>query len=754
MPLAEWMARTVRAGDGKRAGSTVRGSGAEAFHVPSGGGPCIHTAMGWLVAISATSIALAWFWALPTRGGLPSVDLYFLFYPAYFRFGSELRAGRFPIWNDDLGMGINELADSQFGFLYPPNLLFTVLPTDVGIEVQTWLHMVLASLGVWVLCRREGLSRAACATAATAIASSTQVFYLSNWTTMLATYAWAPLVFAAARSLSRNPGGRSALALAIVLGLQISAGYLQFSLFTIALLPCFLWPSHSVGLRGLREIVPLSMGAVALSFCLAAAGLLPALDAVEGSWRAPENLPRWFYDLHPFDLETYREGIRQSGLGDAPMPYFGVVVFSLGLAGLLSGRVARSFRVRLAVLVSIAFVLSLGARTPLFPLLWDLPFGNTLSNPHKWVYFVGLGLLLLAAVGVDAVGEGLAGARRAFWVAGSLALLVYLPLSPVFQFLGGALLLVLGSGVPAGWLLPCIPMLLLLEVLSGHVDRPTRPVDSVAYFERYADVYEDLRARPPEGRLFVLAPPFSYSPRYGEMVGVSQITTNGTFLSVRLERYMAATRRAFVEGRREDAVALLRAIGSRYVLVGRGPRPGLVKSGFQTVARGRHGRILEDRLARPRAFLAEDVDIVPREQVLERLGEVDAEVGPLVVLESEDGPLTADPGTPGEARVVFSSPDEVRVAVRTDAPGVLVLLDAFSREWHASIAGRLLRQRPANYVGRAVEIPAGEHVVVFRFRPVAFWIGSVVSCLAILVWLFLWRGSARRHSARWTPAAE
>ncbi|MFN2297525.1 MAG: hypothetical protein ACK2UB_01660, partial [Anaerolineales bacterium] len=35
-----------------------------------------------------------------------------------------------------------------------------------------------------------------------------------------------------------------------------------------------------------------------------------------------------------------------------------------------------------------------------------------------------------------------------------------------------------------------------------------------------------------------------------------------------------------------------------------------------------------------------------------------------------------------------------------------------------------------DYAFRAVRVPAGGHVVEFRYTPLAFWLGAVLSCLA------------------------
>jgi uncharacterized membrane protein YfhO len=85
--------------------------------------------------------------------------------------------------------------------------------------------------------------------------------------------------------------------------------------------------------------------------------------------------------------------------------------------------------------------------------------------------------------------------------------------------------------------------------------------------------------------------------------------------------------------------------------------------------------------------------------------------------------------------------DAVTIAVETDRPGYLVLSDAYYPGWQATVDGQPETIRRANYAFRAVYVPAGEHIVQFRFDPVIWKIGvGVTGCtlLALLIWL-IWR---------------
>lgn len=702
-----------------------------------------------LVGAAVTAVAWLWMAQLAPRSGFYSVDLYFLFYPAHFRFGEELARGHLPVWNPDLGLGINELADSQFGFLYPPNLLFALLPTALAIDVLAWLHFALAATATYLLCVACGLSAASAAVAAVAVVSGRTLHALGGWTTMLATFAWCPAAFLAARRLGDAPGLARASVLAVVLALQLLAGYLQFSLYTVALLPLFLWPAPAAGDRR-TAVAARALGWTALAAVvalgLAAVGVLPALDAVAGSVRDRANIPEWFYELTPVRIADYPRGLAAPEL-DARLPAYAGIVVPLLAAGAIVARGATDrLRVPALVLTCASLVLSLGKQTPIYPLLWKLPVGHLLTHPHKWVFFFSLGVALLAAVGTEAVRRAPTPAERIAWLVLGVALLALVPFATLLR-VAGAILLALLLFVPArarAALVVALPLVAVVATLPAYRLRAQRPSDNLNYFARYDDAYRWLAGRQDAGRTFVLTPDLTGSPRQGEIARVAQVTTNGTFLTDRLDRFMKATRAAAAASDVTGTTVLLRAAGARFVLTGRDKLGWLADAGLERVFTGQNADVWEDVRALPRAYLARRAHVVPADEVLVTLADPTIVDARAVVLESEDGPLAsgARNDAPGTARIVASTPDLVRVAVEAPAPAVLVLLDAWSHEWQASIDGADVPTRNANGVARAVEVPAGTHEVAFRFVPRALHVGaalSAASAAALLAALLLVR---------------
>lgn len=79
--------------------------------------------------------------------------------------------------------------------------------------------------------------------------------------------------------------------------------------------------------------------------------------------------------------------------------------------------------------------------------------------------------------------------------------------------------------------------------------------------------------------------------------------------------------------------------------------------------------------------------------------------------------------------------------------------DTYYPGWHATIDGRPAHIYRANFLFRAVCVPAGEHVVEFAFTPPGFRIGLAISILSMAgaALVLVPRGAllaARRHTAR------
>jgi uncharacterized membrane protein YfhO len=98
------------------------------------------------------------------------------------------------------------------------------------------------------------------------------------------------------------------------------------------------------------------------------------------------------------------------------------------------------------------------------------------------------------------------------------------------------------------------------------------------------------------------------------------------------------------------------------------------------------------------------------------------------------GPFTAGEPSPNEqVEIISYRPEQVEITTKLDSPGWLVLTDAFYPGWQAAIDGQAADILQVNIMFRAVEVPAGEHRVVFEYRPRSFIAGMWISAAALVL---------------------
>lgn len=144
--------------------------------------------------------------------------------------------------------------------------------------------------------------------------------------------------------------------------------------------------------------------------------------------------------------------------------------------------------------------------------------------------------------------------------------------------------------------------------------------------------------------------------------------------------------------------------------------------------------VLENTRALPRAWLVSKVESAGSEEIVRRIRgesafEFDPRVTALVDAESELVPVV-DGGAPSpgdEVRIVSHRPNEIIFDTRNAAPAFLVVSEIDYRGWSAFVDGKPTPIHKTNYLLRGVSLPAGNHRVVMRYRPVAAMRGAAVS---------------------------
>jgi hypothetical protein len=145
-------------------------------------------------------------------------------------------------------------------------------------------------------------------------------------------------------------------------------------------------------------------------------------------------------------------------------------------------------------------------------------------------------------------------------------------------------------------------------------------------------------------------------------------------------------------------------------------------------------KVYENEAVLPRAFAVQSARVAAGDEAaLEMLRDPAFDPAREVVL--ADGRPLAPGGQVAQAEIVAYNAEEVRLEVALDAPGYVVLTDAYYPGWVAEIDGRPAAIVRANIYFRAVAVGGGRHQVVFRYRPAGVRWGLAISLGALAVWL-------------------
>lgn len=343
---------------------------------------------------------------------------------------SSLQRGVIPLWNPLAAAGKPFLADPNVGFLYPLNLLFVWLDFDYQAMVAIAVfHFFLNGIAVYALARDLGASRSGSMFAGIAFMFCGFLIGHGEHPNIIISTSWLPLVFLFFRRAILRRHARYALAAGGTLALSV-LGHAQFSLMMI--MWCGLWLiGHWVSKRslGLGRDMALTLLMLATASAAAAVQILPAIELVANSERGQLGAAEAMaHGLHPlawplFLLPNYLGSNAMQAASFWPGQFvnlnelYGYVGVSTLFFAFLGAYLWRTYDKRFLLLILIlGALLAVGALTPIYALLYDLlPFMRFVRVPSRFLYWIDLALVLLAAFGVDFIGATFNQARWRLW---------------------------------------------------------------------------------------------------------------------------------------------------------------------------------------------------------------------------------------------------------------------------------------------------------------------------------------------------
>jgi len=710
----------------------------------------------------------------------------------------EVLRGHYSLlWTDLVYGGHPVFAESQGGFLNPLNLLVAALFDPLaGVDVYHFLCTFLCGLGVHLLCRELGCRAASALFGAVAMGASTMWLTLQGNLTISNVTMAVPWVMLAFERLLRRPGLGGGLWLSAAMSYLVLAGYPHVVqgvavFMAVALLPRAIgWARAGEGRARLAALLVPGTVAVALTLGLCAVQLLPMFELAGESYRAAG------VDYVRFAPATFLRGfLFTDRVPEELTPNFtllgSMAASMLALCGALTARGAR----RLGVLLGTLFLcyLGFGAQAPGFEFIHrhGLVPGMRFFRLMTPYFYIGLvGVSVLAALGVEAWADTRAPARRRLaLIAGSAlavlggALALHTAQVHWWHYASLALCALCGAAAIASGresLLP--PALLAVLVIEVCVLRagaiyfaPGELLARPAVIDRTCFAAPGCAANTADLSINTIAVSFAHSrsreaplqlPRavasFSPMTNMLwDVPAVGGALALQLTRSKLATdlvREEMLQGSaRAPGARLTDIMGVRYITLGSfAPAAGAGLRSDESLA-----PLSENPAARGRfQFYRRAVFVEDAGAALAAFRRA-APAGPLPLV-IEGAPPSAPLPTEieaaagsGEAHIALRSRDaaDMRLEVSTDAPGWLFVADSWYPGWRARVNGEERAVYPAQLMGKAVRLDAGQNHVRLRYVPASFRAGTYISLAAALAFVLvalrvrLRRGNVREATA-------
>ncbi len=720
------------------------------------------------------------------------IDPFFIFYPNRALQTAAIQNGQLMLWNPYLFTGTPVIADPNFQPFYLPNLLIsTILPVHVALPWLAWIHLTLTGLFMYLFLRLKEIHWfSAVLGGGVWLLNGYLLVWLEN-PHRLSTAAWFPAIFWAFEIANRKSERRWAALAGLFLGLAILGGQIQFIFFfglifaIYALINSYYRFQDRQKRRGepllnfaLISLIGLSIGALIIvpsaefsSFSQRT--VFDATTVLETGWPAQQLITLIAPDFYgnPAGPISYWGTINYAEV----TAYFGIVSLLLAISGIFVARKSRFLRTTLILLI-IIFLIAFG--TPFVYTLTLAPGFEFLALRRSLIFVPFLGSWL-TALGLDGWMRVDLSLRRKL-IALVISLFIILTTSILtVSYLGQSFLDHRETALQTIWraslyLIIAIPLifslnrrpiviasfLLLLsfaELLQwGYKFNPIISVDylypenAVSNFLKQDDTH--YRVLPLQADKAVFGP---------NVLSVFDIETITGYSSLIKGDYAALLKGmddeieiGWMRGNENMLVMshyhpLVGMLNVKYVLsaIELQGIPGLIPLGqFDGVW------IYENADAAPRAFLVTDVQVTPIENMLSNLLSSDfdwrnsAMISESPLPDQENQMISGSENIVGTVEITGYEPGEVVLNVNTAEAAFLVLADAYYPGWQASLDSQLIPIYQTNLVLRGVFVPAGEHEIIFQFKPMTLKIGLGLSLFGISIALIIIVFDLRRNN--------
>ncbi|HVT02083.1 MAG TPA: hypothetical protein VHL58_01765, partial [Thermoanaerobaculia bacterium] len=375
-------------------------------------------------------------------------------YPMKSMVRRAMLSGEFPYWNPLFAGGQPLAANPAYELFYPPQWLILLPDYDLGFRLSIVIHFYIAALGMYLLLRSIALTPLSASFGSITFTLSGLLSSLTNLLPYLSSVAWMPLIVLFVLRFLRTKSSRDFALAALFLSMQVLCGE-PMTLFQTEVLVLVIGLSQAREARAgaaatLRSVV--SCLAIILAASLTgAAQLLPMIDHAGDSvrslgfsfdsatgWSTP--LIRVFEFVFPHWMGSVADGGAHYWGASYYQPatsafiasfYVGLLAFALAVGGIICR--SRGWSLTVGVFGG-SLLLAAGRNTPVYRLLFHLPFFSATRYPEKYLIAGVFVLIVFASTVLDRLVTGDAAMARTLRIV-TLALAAISALALMVSFL-------------------------------------------------------------------------------------------------------------------------------------------------------------------------------------------------------------------------------------------------------------------------------------------------------------------------------
>ncbi|MCR4329246.1 MAG: YfhO family protein [Candidatus Roizmanbacteria bacterium] len=686
-----------------------------------------------------------------------------------------VKQGTIPLWNVYSFSGNPLLANIQTAALYPLNILFFLTNNRLAWISYILLQPVLAILFMYIFIRSLGLSRLASSIAGIGFAC---MGYMMVWFEMGIvghSALWLPLVLWGLHQYIKTKRNSFLAVTAVSIGCSILAGHIQTTVYVLIFSTAF-FAYEGWGILTRKDIVK-GFVAIAIGVSLAAVQIVPSIELMMHSPRdvasSVETFHKFIIPIQYIVMLFAPDFFGNPATGNywgrdygEFMSYTGIVLLFFAVIAFYTQR-----RYKVVRLALITVVLSLAiAFVPFISELLlrsGIPVLNT-GIPSRALFLTGVGIVIAAAYGVEAVYRGrahtlvypvvmLLAVYCVLWV-----LVLNLHLDPLWLAVTKRnLILPTGIALTIGVLLLIkekvkhllwIGVFILMSIEYLYFINKYLPFSPAQYMFPQHILMENVSKRSLTDRVYGyggaamwsnlpvqwrLQSSEGYDPLYiKNYAELMQAVSTGK-LESKLPRSDAVFPQTLPEDDSYSKKMLMNLLGVKNIFNKDSFMP---PERFQQVYKKDSWMLFENKEALPRAAVFYNYRVIEeKDKSIKMLLSKEFRYKQTVILENFPKMSAKQmPITP--ANITSYTSSNVTITTKTKRPGILFLSDNYFPGWKATIDSKPTKIFRADYSFRAVEVPEGNHTVIFSYQPISLYIGvalSALSAIALVAFLLL-----------------